>query len=62
MNFDFFQIQKGMSLTIRTQKVDEKWNNLSSFHMFLPELWLLNCQNCAFFATLCRRQQKILIC
>ena len=60
MNFDFLQMQMGISLIVRAQKVDEKWNHLFSFHMFLPELWFLNCQSCAFFAILCRRQQEIL--
>ena len=33
MNFDYFQIQKGMLQIVRAEKVDgKKWGNLSSFH------------------------------
>ena len=33
MNFDYFQIQKRMLQTVKLENVDEKWDNLPSFHV-----------------------------
>ena len=44
MNFDKFQIQKWVSLTVRARKADEKMRSFVWFSCLLSQLWSLNCQ------------------
>ena len=52
MNFEYFQIQKWILQTVRSEKGDEKNGVICQVSM-LPELWPLNCLKSAFFVILC---------
>ena len=42
MNFEYFQIQKWILQTVRSEKVDNKMWSFFSLQCSLPELWSLN--------------------
>ena len=60
MNFDIFQIQKWISQTVRTQKVDEKWGHLSSF-LFFSWVMVLKLPKIVHFLQICDHLLKDLI-
>ena len=54
MNFEYFQIQKWILQTVRSEKVDDKNGVICS----LPELWSLNCLKKCIFLQFCADLSK----
>ena len=55
MNFDYIQIQKWMSRTVRVKKLDGKGEEFVKFSRFLPKVWSLNCQKLALYVRFFRK-------
>ena len=61
INFDYIQIQRCMSRTVRAKKLDGKSGQIVQFSCFLSKLWSLYCQKLALYIRSFRKQNVLYV-